>query len=252
MYLAEIRMTTINNIEDLIRLLDEHPEWAEVLRARLLTRELLELPAVLARFIQETNERFDRVERRLDHLEADVAELKTDVAELKTDVAELKTDVAELKTDVAELKTDVSYLKGNALETTLHRKIIPRLSQTLGLRQAEIKVSPLQGIEPEFRDAIEDGVDNGTISEQQMGRVFETDFILRAVRRQTRTPLWITVEASHKVHERDITRSVDTAEILARVFEETAAPMVVGFEIDPQDARRANLAGAVYLEIAPD
>ena len=245
MYLAEIRMTTINNIEDLIRLLDEHPEWAEVLRARLLTRELLELPAVLARFIQETNERFDRVERRLDHLEADVAELKTDVAELKT-------DVAELKTDVAELKTDVSYLKGNALETTLHRKIIPRLSQTLGLRQAEIKVSPLQGIEPEFRDAIEDGVDNGTISEQQMGRVFETDFILRAVRRQTRTPLWITVEASHKVHERDITRSVDTAEILARVFQETAAPMVVGFEIDPQDARRANVAGAVYLEIAPD
>ena len=224
-------MTTINNIEDLIRLLDEHPEWAEVLRARLLTRELLELPAVLARFIQETNERFDRVERRLDHLEA---------------------DVAELKTDVAELKTDVSYLKGNALETTLHRKIIPRLSQTLGLRQAEIKVSPLQGIEPEFRDAIEDGVDNGTISEQQMGRVFETDFILRAVRRQTRTPLWITVEASHKVHERDITRSVDTAEILARVFQETAAPMVVGFEIDPQDARRANVAGAVYLEIAPD
>ena len=245
MYLAEIRMTTINNIEDLIRLLDEHPEWAEVLRARLLTRELLELPAVLARFIQETNERFDRVERRLDHLEADVAELKTDVAELKT-------DVAELKTDVAELRTNVSYLKGNALETTLHRKIIPRLSQTLGLRQAEIKVSPLQGIEPEFRDAIEDGVDNGTISEQQMGRVFETDFILRAVRRQTRTPLWITVEASHKVHERDITRSVDTAEILARVFQETAAPMVVGFEIDPQDARRANVAGAVYLEIAPD
>ena len=231
-------MTTINNIEDLIRLLDQHPEWAEVLRARLLTRELLELPAVLARFIQETNERFDRVERRLYHLEADVAELKT--------------DVAELKTDVAEFKADVSYLKGNALETTLHRKIIPRLSQTLGLRQAEIKVSPLQGIEPEFRDAIEDGVDNGTISEQQMGRVFETDFILRAVRRQTRTPLWITVEASHKVHERDTTRSVDTAEILARVFQETAAPMVVGFEIDPQDARRANVAGAVYLEIAPD
>ena len=231
MYLAEIRMTTINNIEDLIRLLDEHPEWAEALRARFLTRELLELPAVLARFIQETNARFDRVERRLDHLEA---------------------DVAELKTDVAELKTDVSYLKGNALETTLHRKIIPRLSQTLGLRQAEIKVSPLQGIEPEFRDVIEDGVDNGTISEQQMGRVFETDFILRAVRRQTRTPLWITVEASHKVHERDITRSVDTAEILARVFQETAAPMVVGFEIDPQDARRANVAGVVYLEIAPD
>ena len=32
-------MTTINTIEDLLRLLDENPEWVEALRARLLTRE---------------------------------------------------------------------------------------------------------------------------------------------------------------------------------------------------------------------
>ncbi len=40
-------MTTINTIEDLIRLLDENPEWAEALRARLLTRQLMELPETL-------------------------------------------------------------------------------------------------------------------------------------------------------------------------------------------------------------
>ena len=37
-------MTTINTIEDLIRVLDENPEWMEVVRSRLLTPELLELP----------------------------------------------------------------------------------------------------------------------------------------------------------------------------------------------------------------
>ena len=42
-------MTTINTIEDLIQILDEHPRWLEALRARLLTRELIELPEKFAR-----------------------------------------------------------------------------------------------------------------------------------------------------------------------------------------------------------
>ena len=36
--------SNINDIEDLMRILDENPQWVEALRARLLTRELLELP----------------------------------------------------------------------------------------------------------------------------------------------------------------------------------------------------------------
>ena len=217
-------MTTINNIEDLVRLLDERPEWAEALRQRLLTRELLEMPDALARFIHATDERFDQVEGRLQVVEY----------------------------DIVQLKADVSYLKGIALETTLHRKIIPRISQMLGLRRAEIKVSPLQGIEPTFRDTIEDGVDNGLISDEQMGRVFETDFILRAIRRDTRSPLWVAVEASHKVREHDISRAVATAAILGTVFDEASSPMVAGLEIGPEDAQRATEAGTVYLEISPD
>ena len=51
-------MTTINNIEDLVRVLDEHPEWLEAVRTRLLTRELLELPQTIAR----SDERLARIE----------------------------------------------------------------------------------------------------------------------------------------------------------------------------------------------
>ena len=43
-------MTTINNIEDLIKLLDENPQWLEALRVRLLNRELIELPEKFAQF----------------------------------------------------------------------------------------------------------------------------------------------------------------------------------------------------------
>ena len=41
-------MTTINTIEDLFKLLDENPQWTEALRARLLTRELVQWPETLS------------------------------------------------------------------------------------------------------------------------------------------------------------------------------------------------------------
>ena len=61
--------TTIDTIEDLVRILDDHPEWLEALRLRLLTRELIEMPQRLAEFAASTNERLDKVEGRLDKLE---------------------------------------------------------------------------------------------------------------------------------------------------------------------------------------
>ena len=41
-------MAIINTIEDLIQLLDDNPRWVEALRARLLTRDLVELPESIA------------------------------------------------------------------------------------------------------------------------------------------------------------------------------------------------------------
>ena len=55
-------MTTINNIEDLVRVLDEHPEWLEAVRTRLLTRELLELPQVVATLAQRVDDLTQRVD----------------------------------------------------------------------------------------------------------------------------------------------------------------------------------------------
>ena len=57
--------TTINTIEDLVRVLDENPEWLEALRTRLLTRELIELPRLFAEFAASVNRRFDEQDKVL-------------------------------------------------------------------------------------------------------------------------------------------------------------------------------------------
>ena len=53
----------IATIEDLVQVLDEHPQWLEAVRTRLLTRELLELPQRIAEFEAATDRRFEAIER---------------------------------------------------------------------------------------------------------------------------------------------------------------------------------------------
>ena len=70
-------MTPINNIEDPVRLLDEHPQWLDAVRARVLTRELIELPQTLARFASGTNEHFTEVDQHLDRIDERFVEVES-------------------------------------------------------------------------------------------------------------------------------------------------------------------------------
>ena len=77
----------IATVEDLVSVLDEHPQWLEALRARLLTRELLALPQTLADFVAATDRRFDVLERQMGQLRTD---LERQMGQLRTDLAPIK------------------------------------------------------------------------------------------------------------------------------------------------------------------
>ena len=101
-------MTTINNIEDLVELLDKNPRWLDAVRPRVLTRELIELPQTLARFAAGTNERFaevgqrfDRVDQRFDKVEGEMNE-RFDKVDQRLDKVE--GDISGLRDDIAPLK----------------------------------------------------------------------------------------------------------------------------------------------------
>ena len=218
------------------RIIDElqaNPAAQRMLLRALLTNEFLGMPA------------------RLDRVEKDIAELKVDVKALKADVKALKADVAELKTDVAELKTDVAHLKGSDLEHRLHRRIRALVSQALQLRRPRVVQSPVQETTAKFADRVEDALDSGRITASQDARIEATDFVLEAQRRTGRTPVWVAVEASNRVHASDIDRSQATAEALRAVFDTDSVAVVASYGIDPLDAQRADAAGVKYLEVSP-
>ena len=211
--------------------------------------------------------RLERIEADIAELKADVRELKTDVRELKGDVRELKGDVSGLKTDVSGLKTDVSelktrvgrlegdvaVLKGDSLEAKLHRRIRPLLSQRLSLRRPQVLHSPVSDTESELYEPVEAALDNGIITAAQDTRISATDIILRAQRKAAdRSPVWVAVEVSNDISQRDIERARQSAEALSRVFCQDNMAVVAGYRIHPQDQERAAKADVHTLLIAED
>ena len=81
----------VRSLQDILTALERHPEWRSALRQQLLGEELLELPALFAKFAAETTRRLDLVTQELGTLKGDVDTLKSDVRTLKSDVRTLKS-----------------------------------------------------------------------------------------------------------------------------------------------------------------
>ena len=214
--------------------LQANPEAQPLLLRAMLTNEFLGMPA------------------RLDRIEKDVAELKVDVAQLKEHMVDVKADIAELKTDMRDVKDGVAYLIGADLEVKLHRRARARLSQDLQLRRSEIMQSQLLEPLPDLAQPVDIAYQDGVITEEQDARITETDFVLRARRRDVTDTVWIAVEVSATVDAHDIQRARDTADALAAVFGTETIAVVSGYWIDPQDQQRADAADVVYVRVSAD
>lgn len=96
----------VQSLQDILTALERHPEWRSALRLQLLGEELLELPAMFAKFASETT-------RRLDLLTTAMTRLTNDVGELKGAHAE-----ASARAEIALIADDLDLT---------HRRIVPKL-----------------------------------------------------------------------------------------------------------------------------
>ena len=155
-----------------------------------------------------------------------------------------------IEKDVAEFKTDVGYLKGSDLEsdleTEVHRRIVPMVSQHMRLRRVRIIMRALQQAAGDFDESLAQAAKDGRIGAEQQLRILTTDLILRGDRR----PLWIAVQVANRIDVDNIVRSRESADALAEVFAEDAVGTVAGYRIDAADRERAATAGVRCLDVA--
>ena len=207
--------TAINTVEDLVRVLDDNPEMLEALRARLLTRELLEMPNILARFAAETDRQFDGNDRRFDGIDVRLDGMGRAIQRLQDDMGILKGAHAR---NVAQ--RDYGWMTRNMGLQPLRLLPVEEVDElTLKLRETGVSRSDRES----FRNA---------------------DMIIEAADELGET-VYIAAEVSFTVDERDTGRAIRNARYLTRVTGKQARAAVIGSALD--DRVRALIeSGEVY------
>lgn len=236
--------TAINDISDLVRILEEHPEWAETLRSLLLTREMLDLPAALARltelvndFIREQRETNQRADQRL--------------ARLEEAAASSDQRLTSLETISRRMQGQIGRLLGAAAERQLQGHLDVVLSQRLNLRRAVTLKSINLGIDRGLAEQLENAQDNRIITPEQHLQVRLVDVILSAVDRETAAPVYIAAEVSLTLNRNDIARAAERAAILEKATGVATKAAVVGGRIPPLQETQAAAAG-VHIILMED
>jgi len=207
---------TVEEFRDLVRILEEKPEWRAELRRLVLTEELLSLPEQVAALRAETERRFQEMAATVDKLAREVARLGIGMGDLQRTQKRLVIDVADLK--------------GERLERR-YRERAPAYFGGLIRRARALTTEDLD-------ELLEPAVDRGHLSEDEAKEVLHSDVVVRGRRREDDSEVYLVVEVSSGVGPGDVERAARRAEILSRSGV-AALAVVAGERITADASRRA-------------
>ena len=230
-------MTTVDTIDDIIRILREQPEAKEAIRRLILTDELLRLPqqiAEIAAIVQRTAEIQDRHTRFLE-------QHTRDIGELKSDTSELKSDASTLKSDTSELKRDSSWLKGLAAFIPTERRY-QIIALDMGLEPVRL-LDPGEIVRMTMTEAALE------FDQSDLNSFRDCDLII-AAQSPSDGDCYIAVQVSYTVDHSDISRAIKHAEMVTRFTGKPALPAVSGVQRADVTERRLS-TDAVYMHRLP-
>ena len=207
----------MDSIEDFVRVLDDNPEWRDAVRARLLPRELLDLPGQLAGFARETARRFEAVDKRLDEHDK------------RFDEHDRRFD--RLDGAIKTLRDDVGVLKGGHARNAAERDV-GLIARSMNLRDRRV----LTGAEL-FDLARTGGADMGT---DEIRSYVHANLVVEAENEEGETE-YFAVEVSYTANGRDTGRALRNADLVTRFTGRPCGSVVASLRID---ARIADLVAS--------
>ena len=211
-------MATFNSPEDILKALDENPQWRAAVRDRILGEELLQLPARFEAFRQDMTAFAKSTDERLGRLEEGQQEIRADVAILKEGQQEIRSDVAILKEGQQEIRSDMSIVKGhharNAAVTESRR-----ICRTLDCRQTRL-------MDGDWSENLVDHGDTTNIPTGDLTSFQNADLIIQATNRENGRTVYVPVEASFTARSHDFDHASRNARLIEHFKNEPAIPVV--------------------------
>lgn len=227
---------TVEDFQDLLRLLRERPDWQEQLRRHILTPDLLALPAV----VQRLAEAQERAAEQIGALAAAQQRTEARLEALAARVDALVAVVERLTAQVQRHSDDIGELKGVGLEARLRENPAPFLAivDEPEMIPPPTVVTWLQGL-----------TRAGKLTRGELRQLSRADLFLRC--RRDGTPGHLVVEISWSVRTDDIWRARDRATILDRA-QPPAWPAVAGQQFAPGAAELAARHGVLVLDLSEE
>ena len=205
-------MTTINTIEDLIRLLRTNPEYAESLRAILLTRELIELPEKFAQHARDMDSRFEQVDARFEQIDARFEQI--DARFQQIDVR-----FQHLETRMDRVENSLGVLRG-AHARNATREETGFIARTLGLRA-------VRNLSTEDLYQIAQSADTSGLPANGLTSFYHADLVFEA-EDDRNNPAFVAIEISYTVDSHDTQRAIRNAAWLEMFTGHRAIAVVTG------------------------
>ncbi|HDH99662.1 MAG TPA: hypothetical protein ENF74_01585 [Firmicutes bacterium] len=248
----------IADFRDLVRIVEEHPEWRSELRRLLLTEELLSLPQVvreLAEAQRRTEEELHTLAGRVDQLAQrvdDLAQRVDDLTQRVNDLAQRVNDLTQRVNDLTQRVNDLTQrVDGLALRvdqlTEEVRALVTWQKGEAGRREGEryerttVKRGPVL-----FGGGYGGATDDPRVRvrlSRWLRPILEDGKVLEADDDPTLADIiwWkggkvAVVEVSLKVNGRDVERASNRAEVLRSVGVD-AFGVVIGEDWDSLEAR---------------
>jgi archaellum component FlaC len=257
---------TVDDFQDLVRLLAQHPEWRSELRRLLLSEELLTVPERLARVERLLAELVQRDEERSRQLAGlieavrentrQIAKLRETVAEHSRQIAELRETVAEHSRQIAEQTRQIEGLRETvlllaqrldtvagrtdmALGELLELRAERRLSSWLGRFLRGLRVRPPGEWEREFRPLL---------SPAAFDRLLDADLLARGrLTLDGQREVWLAIEVSRVIDAEDVARAQEWAQLLREVGL-VAVPVVLGAALTGEAREAVERERVLFVE----
>ena len=264
--------TTINTIEDLVRIMDEHPEWVEAMRVRLLSREVLELPRTIAiltetveSFAASTNKRLDTIEGRLDQHDVrfDAIDARFDTVDSRFDAVDSKFESVDARFDAVDARFEAVDSRFDAVDSRFEAvdskfDTVDSRFDTVedSIQKLRNEIAPIKAAHARnagIEDAVAIAGDLGlrqakSLTREELWEMAETsdtsDISTNELRSFRRADLileaadtdgetcYVAVEISFTANGRDTTRAIRNAEFLRRFTGKRSIAAVAGLYRD--------------------
>ena len=223
--------------------MERDPSLRDALRRYILTEEILALPAQ----VKALTEAVEALVSETRELRAGQEQLRADVSELRAGQEEIRTDVSEIRIEMGRLGGNVSNMLGTGYEGKVARVADRLARRNLGLADPKVVMkSYLPNPTPPLPE-VDQSAEVGNITWEESDDLALADVIVSGTG-QDGKQVYVVMEISITVQEKDKTRALRRAELLERATGVAAIPVVVGVD----EEAPAGVSSVTFWQFDPD